>query len=172
MNRLPRTALHAIGALAVICLLERGAAAQSGTSQIVKAANGFLSSLDEKQRKSVQFAFDDEEQRVRWSNLPVRAVRRAGLSFGEMSAPQRAAALSLLSAALSRRGYEKVQEIMDGDETLRTNERNNSMFGKDLFYFSILGTPSEKSPWMLQFGGHHLALNLTIAGERAYSRRA
>ena len=39
------------------------------------------------------------------------------------------------------------------------------MFGRDLFYISILGTPSEKQPWMLQFGGHHLALNVTIAGE-------
>jgi Protein of unknown function (DUF3500) len=40
------------------------------------------------------------------------------------------------------------------------------MFGKDLYYISILGKPSEKNPWMLQFGGHHLALNITIAGER------
>jgi hypothetical protein len=39
------------------------------------------------------------------------------------------------------------------------------MFGKDLYYISILGTPSEKDPWMLQFGGHHLALNITIVGE-------
>ena len=39
------------------------------------------------------------------------------------------------------------------------------MFGEDLYYISILGTPSEKNPWMLQFGGHHLALNVTIAGE-------
>ena len=30
--------------------------------------------------------------------------------------------------------------------------------------FSILGTPSERTPWILQFGGHHLALNITIAG--------
>jgi Protein of unknown function (DUF3500) len=42
----------------------------------------------------------------------------------------------------------------------------SQMFGKDLYYISILGTPSEKTPWMLQFGGHHLALNITIAGER------
>src|SRR5208282_961284 len=41
-----------------------------------------------------------------------------------------------------------------------------AMFGKDLYYISILGKPSEKDPWMLQFGGHHLALNITIAGER------
>ena len=40
------------------------------------------------------------------------------------------------------------------------------LFGKDLYYISILGTPSEKNPWMLQFGGHHLALNLTITGEQ------
>jgi hypothetical protein len=39
------------------------------------------------------------------------------------------------------------------------------MFGKDLYYISILGKPSEKDPWMLQFGGHHLALNITIVGE-------
>ena len=43
---------------------------------------------------------------------------------------------------------------------------NNPMFGKDLYYISILGKPSEKDPWMIQFGGHHLALNITIAGER------
>jgi hypothetical protein len=38
------------------------------------------------------------------------------------------------------------------------------MFGRDLFYISILGKPSVKDPWMLQFGGHHLALNITMAG--------
>ena len=39
-------------------------------------------------------------------------------------------------------------------------------FGKEFYYVSILGKPSEKDPWMLQFGGHHLALNITIAGEQ------
>jgi hypothetical protein len=54
---------------------------------------------------------------------------------------------------------------MDGDELLR-QAAGKPMFGKDLYYISILGTPSEKVPWMLQFGGHHLALNITVAGER------
>ena len=40
------------------------------------------------------------------------------------------------------------------------------MFGKDLYYVSILGTPSATAPWMLQFGGHHLAVNVTIDGAR------
>ena len=43
---------------------------------------------------------------------------------------------------------------------------SGDLFGKDLYYISFLGTPSEKTPWMLQFGGHHLALNITIDGER------
>jgi hypothetical protein len=125
-----------------------------------------LNSLDGTQRKSVLFAFDDEEQRARWSNFPVQMVPRAGVSLGQLTPSQRSAAMGLLSAALSRRGLEKVQEIMEGDELLKANGRGGSMFGRDLYFISFLGTPSEGSRWMLQFGGHHLALNLTIAGEQ------
>jgi hypothetical protein len=141
------------------------AVAQTATSRIVSTANKFLSTLDPKQRQGVVFAFDDQNQRTRWSNLPVRMVPRAGLSMGDLTPAQRSAALALVSSALSRRGFEKVQEIMEADEVLKNSEGNNPMFGKDLYFISILGTPSEKNSWMLQFGGHHLALNVTIAGE-------
>lgn len=40
------------------------------------------------------------------------------------------------------------------------------LFGSDLYYISFLGTPSTTAPWMLQFGGHHLALNITIDGDK------
>ncbi len=43
---------------------------------------------------------------------------------------------------------------------------SGDLFGSDLYYISFLGTPSTTQPWMLQFGGHHLALNITIAGSR------
>src|ERR1700682_3761435 len=148
----------------VIAISLSAAMAQTATPKIVSAANAFLSTLDQKQRASVLFSFDDEKQRARWSNLPTTMVRRAGLSMGELSAAQRSAALALVSSALSRRGFEKVQQIVEGDEVLKTNSKNSPMFGKDLFYISILGTPSEKDAWMLQFGGHHLAVNITIAG--------
>ena len=158
-------ALSLIGALAAQGLPENPPQAQSSTAKIVKAANAFLATLDEGQRKRELFAYGDETQRARWSNFPVSFVRRAGLSLGEMSATQRTAALALLASALSPKGYEKVLQIMEGDEALK-NAEGNSMFGKDLYFFSILGTPSEKEPWMLQFGGHHLALNITISGEK------
>jgi hypothetical protein len=165
MNASSRRTARSLGALALMCMFANAAMAQTATARIVSAANTFISTLDQKQRASVLFAFDDEKQRARWSNLPTAMARRGGLSMGELSSEQRSAALALLSSALSRRGFDKVQEIMEGDEVLKTGEGNNPLFGKDLYYVSILGTPSERGPWMLQFGGHHLALNVTIAGE-------
>jgi hypothetical protein len=43
---------------------------------------------------------------------------------------------------------------------------SDNMFGSDLYYISFLGKPSTTMPWMLQFGGHHLALNITIIGSK------
>ena len=166
MDARSRRRLRSISALALMSLSVSTATAQTATARLVSAANTFMATLDQKQRGRVLFAYDDEEQRRRWSNLPTAMVRRAGLGLGEMSAAQRSAALALVSSALSGRGFEKVQEIMEADEVLKTNEGNNPLFGKDLYFVSILGTPSAKDPWMLQFGGHHLALNITIAGER------
>lgn len=37
-------------------------------------------------------------------------------------------------------------------------------FGADLYYTAFLGLPSATAPWMLQFGGHHLAVNATVVG--------
>jgi hypothetical protein len=172
MSPFLRRIIVSIGALAVIfsalavAAPQTTNATQTATSRIVSAANTFLSTLDEKQQQGVLFAFDDAKQRANWSNLPVRMVPRGGVSLQDMNAAQRAAAMALVSSALSRKGFEKVEQIMEGDEVNKINSNNNPMFGKDLYYISILGKPSEKDPWMLQFGGHHLALNITIAGER------
>jgi hypothetical protein len=40
-------------------------------------------------------------------------------------------------------------------------------FGQDQYYLAFVGAPSTTSPWMLQFGGHHLAINLTLAASQA-----
>jgi hypothetical protein len=155
-----------VRAIVLILVSLGAAAAQSVSSRIANSANAFLAALDAKQRQSVLFAFDDAQQRARWSNLPTTMVKRAGLSMGELNAAQRSAALALVASVLSKRGFEKVQQIYQADEVLKHNERNNPMFGEDLYFISILGTPSPTAPWMLQFGGHHLAINVTIAGDR------
>jgi len=38
-------------------------------------------------------------------------------------------------------------------------------FGRDNYYLALYGAPSLSDPWMIQFGGHHLAINVTIVGK-------
>jgi len=152
-------------ALALACATVNAANAQTTTARIVSAADAFLATLDAKQRDTLLYAFDDEKQRVRWSNFPTAMARRGGLSLQELTVQQRSAAMALVASALSHRGFEKIQQIVEADEVLKISEGNRPLFGRDLYYISILGEPSRTAPWILQFGGHHLALNITIAGE-------
>jgi hypothetical protein len=146
------------------------------TTRIVSAAQALLATLDEAGRGKVQFTFDDQAQKVRWSNLPSPMFVRQGLRLADLTIPQKTAVTALLQAALSADGYRKVTEIMRGDEVLKTNGggrggggpgRGGPAFGQDEYYLAFLGEPSTTSPWMIQFGGHHLAINLTLAGNRA-----
>ncbi len=138
------------------------------TGETVAAADKFLSSLDATQRGKVLFDFKDEAQRKRWSNLPTPMFQRAGLRIGDLSPAQRDAAMGVLTAALSPTGYEKVSQIVQGDEDLKRGGSGGGRvnFGRDEYYISFLGRPSTTQPWMIQFGGHHLGLNITLVGEQ------
>ncbi len=140
------------------------ASAGKATLLAVTAAQAFLATLDEATRAKAVFAFSDEVQRQKWSNLPTGIYERAGLRLGDLTSSQRESAMKALAATLSARGYQKVLEIINADQVLKEESRGGPKFGRDEFYVSILGKPSATDPWMLQFGGHHLALNVTIAG--------
>jgi hypothetical protein len=141
-------------------------AADTPAAQIAQAADAFVRTLNAAQRQGVQFALDDAQQRTRWSNLPVSMAKHGGLRMGDLTEEQRAAAMRLLRAALSERGYEKIVGIVQSDEVLRRQGNSTVPFGQDEYFISFMGKPSPTEPWMLQFGGHHLALNITLAGER------
>jgi hypothetical protein len=159
------------------------------TSRIVSAAQALLASLDEAGRAKVQFPFDGP-QKTRWSNLPSPMFERQGLRLADLTPAQRSAVMAVLTAALSPDGYRKVTEIMHADEVLKMSDsgaappgpppgaapgggpgggsgrggpRGRPIFGEDEYYMAFVGTPSTTAPWMLQFGGHHLAINLTMA---------
>jgi Protein of unknown function (DUF3500) len=144
------------------------------TTQIVAAARALLATLDEAGRAKVQFPFDGP-QKARWSNLPSGIFQREGLRLGDLTPTQRAAVMHLLATALSRPGYQKVTQLMGGDEVPRQRSGRGRggpggggvVFGEDEYYLAFVGTPSTTGPWMLQFGGHHLAINLTMGGSQA-----
>src|SRR5262245_12902239 len=153
---------------------QRGAAPApaDATARIVTAARAVLASLDEAGKAKVQFAFDDAAQRKRWSNLPSPMFSRTGLRLADLTPSQKTTVMNLLQAALSPDGYRKVTEIMRGDQMLTTGRGGRGggggpMFGEDQYWLAFLGTPSTTTAWMLQFGGHHLAINLTIGGSQA-----
>jgi hypothetical protein len=136
------------------------------TSRAVKAANAFLDALDARQKEKTLYEFDSTKK-SRWSNLPVTFVPRNGIPLGDMSKEQRAKAMAVVAAVLSKGGYQKVVDIMDGDQQLvRGGGRGGrAMFGKDLYYLAIFGKPSDTKAWMVQFGGHHLGVNVTVVGK-------
>jgi hypothetical protein len=141
----------------------------AATARIVAASEAVLASLDEGGRAKIQFPFNGP-QKTGWSNLPTGVFQRKGVRLGDLTPAQRSAVTALLTAALSRDGYRKATEIMRGDQVLKTTgggPPRGIVFGEDEYYLAFLGTPSTTSPWMLQFGGHHLAINLTLAGSAA-----
>ena len=111
-------------------------------NEVAAAANKFLASLDDGQRTKVVFDFNDKAQRQRWSNFPTGIFRRAGLRLGDLTPPQREAAMAVLASALSPQGYEKVWRIVKGDEVLKRAKADGLMFGRDEYYVSFLGQPS------------------------------
>src|SRR5215510_1535749 len=159
-------------ALVLIVLLGAGSSSFAQTNStpgaptagIVAAATKFLATLDDTQRGKVVFDFKDDAQRKRWSNLPTAIFKRQGLRMGDLTQPQREAVLVVLAAALSLQGYAKVLQIVEADEVLKKSS-GQTIFGRDEYHVSFLGQPSTTEPWMIQFGGHHLGLNITLAGE-------
>ena len=153
---------------------QRGGASDT-TLKAVSAANAFLATLDNAQRAKVSLQLN-KTTRANWSNLPTGttfqngATERNGLKFGVLTAAQQEAALALVGSTLSPAGYKKVIDIVNGDETLERATAPGrppataTRFGRAEFYIAILGKPSTSEPWMIQFGGHHLAINVTVVG--------
>lgn len=166
---LPISVVQALDAVSPAVSAADRAAVGRANARAVQAAEAFLATLSDAERTAVLFEFSDEAQRARWSNLPTPMFKRKGLKVGDLKPEQRKAAMAVLEAATSPMGYRKATEIVTAEEVLKQGGGNppNLIFGEDEYYLSFVGKPSEKTPWMLQFGGHHLALNLTFGPDQA-----
>jgi hypothetical protein len=158
----------------VLTPAQRGPGDPVASARVVTAANAFLATLDAPKRARASIDLNAKTRTI-WSNLPtgttmqVGARDRNGLKLGDMAPAEEKAALALLAATLSAEGYQKVMAIVDADQALEVTSAPTRKpgaairFGRAEFYLAILGTPSSTAPWMLQFGGHHLAVNVTFA---------
>jgi hypothetical protein len=134
------------------------------TAPVRKAADAFLAALTKEQRAKTMFPVDDPEWR-KWMNQHFYV--RQGVSFREMTDAQRESAIGLLRASLSAKGLKLSRDIMHLNQTL--GELNNDDFvqyGDDLYFITVMGTPSDKEPWGWQLDGHHLNLNYFVLGDQ------
>jgi uncharacterized protein DUF3500 len=160
-----------------VARLQRTAPSTDTTPRVVTAAEAFLATLDQGQRLKANIDLNEKTRTV-WSNLPsgmtmqVGATERNGLKLGDMKPEQEKAALALVAATLSRDGFQKAMAIVEADQVLETRSApsrsatSRTRFGHAEYYVAVLGKPSTTEPWMIQFGGHHLAINVTLAGRQ------
>ncbi|PKI89321.1 hypothetical protein CW368_13090 [Actinomycetales bacterium SN12] len=133
-------------------------------SDTAAAAEAFLATLSDEQREAVLYDYDDETKTTSWSNFPVTFVERAGLNLADLTEEQRAAAMKVLEALLSEKGYATVTGIMNGDQYLLENSSSTEdSLGQ--YYIAFFGDPTDpSSAYEVQFGGHHLGINATLDG--------
>ncbi|MFY9571258.1 MAG: DUF3500 domain-containing protein, partial [Blastocatellia bacterium] len=134
------------------------------TEPVQKAAGAFLSALSLEQRSKTSFATDDPEWR-KWMNQHFYV--RQGVSFKEMSDPQREAAFGLMRASLSAKGLKQTRDIMRLNYTLgELNGNDFEQYGEWLYNITVMGTPSAKEPWGWQLDGHHAIINYFVLGDQ------
>jgi hypothetical protein len=141
--------------------------AQSTIETIVSAAETLTSSLSAEHLDTLSYDLGDAV-RANWSNLPAGALQfeRNGIRMGDLSDEQRAAVFAFLTAALSEEGYAKVSQIVRADEILAQSSTRAERMGwtEDNYWLAFFGEPSRIETWGWQFGGHHLAINMTLKG--------
>jgi hypothetical protein len=133
------------------------------TTPVRKAANAFLATLNEDQRKKTTFPIDDIEWR-KWMNQDFYV--RQGMGFQDMSDKQREAAFAVMRAGLSAKGMQLSRDIMRLNETLGELTGNMPRYGEWAYWMTIMGEPSATKPWGFQMDGHHLIVNYFVLGDQ------
>lgn len=140
-------------------------------AEAVAAVEALYATLDDDLLEQVNYDPDDEKRR-NWSNLPANITdfERNGIRMGDLNEEQRASVFAVLETSLSKEGFEKVRRIVRADEILAQSSPRAARFGwtEDNYWFAVFGAPSATEAWSWQFGGHHLAVNVTIDEGRMF----
>ncbi|OWK43287.1 DUF3500 domain-containing protein [Fimbriiglobus ruber] len=154
-----------VAALTGVALVARQA--QPTGAALANAANKFLATLTPEQKKKAAFGFDSP-QREAWFFTPQqdkeKQFTRKGVRLEELNAEQRAAAIDLLKAGLSAKGFTQATTIMSLENILAELEGTKGAMTRNpnWYFVSIFGEPSNTGPWGWRFEGHHMSVNCTL----------
>jgi hypothetical protein len=153
--------LPAVAAVAIPLGLVVAAAPAPPAAAMATAANAFLVTLTPDQQKKAALTFEDAA-RQRFFFVPKPPITRAGLTFKEMTPPQRELARALLKAGLGQAGFAKVSQIIELELVLRDIEKDPVKRDPENYYFWVFGKPDTKGVWGWKAEGHHISLNVTV----------
>ena len=132
------------------------------------AAADFLAQLDERQRTAAVLPYESDLIR-NWSNLPPGVLRfeRNGVRIGDLDEMQQVALHHFLATAMSPYGYDTVTAVIAAEGVLEESARARRVgWSADNYWLAFFGEPSPTNPWRWQFGGHHLAINMSVRDGR------
>jgi hypothetical protein len=171
--KLLRLALTFLALGLVVGVAYVGQATQPAGTKMATAAEKFLASLTPEQKAKATFAFDDKE-RLNWHFVPLqdsaKKSTRKGVPLEDMTRVQREAALGLLRAGTSAKGYTEATTIMALESILADLEKGGAMVrNPDWYFFTVFGEPLKSGKWGWRVEGHHLSLNFTLDGGKVVS---
>jgi hypothetical protein len=164
--------LSLVGGLAIGVVAQNSANSPAATAARVSAAQKFLASLTPAQTALASLPFGDAKK-ANWNNLPPSFAPRAGVTFRDLTPEQQRLGTEVLRSVLSPYGFDKVKAIMAADDffgqardrfdaSTGGGGRGGFPTGPSAYMLAIFGTPSATQPWAVQFGGHHLGVNVTV----------
>lgn len=130
------------------------------TAAMVDAARALIGRLTPDERQAMMFPVDTREWR-HWQNTELY-VEHYGLRLEEVSAPVREAAMAVLAASLSAKGYQMSRDVMRLNRFLGDLVGGPAVLGEWSYIFCLFGTPSLTDPWGWQLFGHHLSLSCFV----------
>jgi uncharacterized protein DUF3500 len=140
--------------------------APATAGRMASAAQEFLGSLNEQQRRVANLPFGDDRRYV-WDYRPLESTPRPGLRLINMNEDQKRKALALLEIGLSARGADTVRKIMDLEIPLLANEKAEGRVTPfvrhpEQYTVCVFGDPTARLPWAWHIGGHHVGLHFAV----------
>ena len=138
------------------------------TTLVTFAAMALYDALDDEQRRRVVVPMADAD-RTHWNFLPESG--RRGVPLRDLTQAQRYLAHRLVAQSLSVEGYAQVVQVMSLEHVLR--ELNAPVFGHvaahfrdpEGYFLTLFDQPQPDRDWGWRLVGHHLSLNITVAGQ-------